>query len=842
MRRLKSSLALVLVVVCLWACSKQEPPTEIQTVKGGRAFATQWQDETQFVIESTVSDLIGMTYYAKNGVGTDSKTFHVEAKEISAASATPLTYQLLIRYPDLSETETILPITGPIWAPETFRGVADLLIKKVGVNLTTLPSSENSEDTLLQELTNPTPDVIEGQNNTISTELQTHFLSPLRHEQAALLLAAFTLREFSGKFFDIRAELCRMTAHLGFAEALRNGASPSLEGKLARVALCTLYHDQRLALRLLDEIPSGDRPTDAWVRALRIRITGDYRLSTKSPVLTLLEQRETFAMRAREIDPTLTNRDLPKADELRQLTDWSRILNCNEPGVEIGHEILRRSVRSEIAETTQVYAIYCGTNLSQNEFVDKLNIEPEPCVTVSPSGTTVVRVIGWGHWAAFLQRHLCHAIESDFDFLQRRWGVPEQAQKYRDFVDEQFGKLRLFSFVQRQNATEESYYRKAQDAEMTVIHKCPHLVPTTVWNEICDKVPFAALYIPPPHAFVNEWHRPNPPPGTAYEIVARIRHPSLTGRKDFAEIMAQMHEMAPYDSDVSYYYLRYQGSPNGHASLTGPAMESGYGPVLEYDSVLMGAVAEAYRAQPAKFEEWMKRAAEINSCYNYTLAEFYVAAGRDADAARAYEQIVFNDPDAVRMSNQCDWLVQYYEKTGETEKATQLAESASEVYSGEGLATLAHLLERRGDFHGAIECYAKAYERYNDAGSLVACLLRYEKATGKTDYAPAFHELVAKVLPHGFEKIEAGKLNGPPISGVVILQEDAETQKVGLKLTDIIVGIRSYRTETFAAYNAIRDMEPDTPFTLTVWRNNQYIEIKASPPKNRFGVQMADYP
>jgi len=270
-------------------------------------------------------------------------------------------------------------------------------------------------------------------------------------------------------------------------------------------------------------------------------------------------------------------------------------------------------------------------------------------------------------------------------------------------------------------------------------------------------------------------------------------------------------------------------------------MEKEYGPVLEFDSNVIAAVAEAFEAEPERYEHWMGRAAGIDPIWDYSLAKFYVAAHRDTDAARAYEQIIFSDADAVRMSNSCDWLVKYYERSGQSAKATSLATDAAEVYSSSGLCTMADLLEMRGDFAGAIEYHRKVYERYDNPGSLVACLLRYQRATGKTADDPALRQLVAKVLPKGLEKIEDEKLIGPPRTGVILKQESPESRKAGLKLTDVIVGIRDYKVDTFAAYEAVRDMDPNTPFVLQVWRDGHYCKIRAAPPNNRFGVDMGDY-
>ncbi len=828
-----SFIALALLLAGLGACTKSEPPPT-------SVFETHWKTETQFIVESTVTDLAGMAYYAQHGRSVDAGQLQVEAREIPGSGGQPAAYLVKIRAPAELQSETKLPVAGSIWDPKMYCGVATLLFDKLGLDVTTR-SPDDSGHQSLRELTGATAGVIERENGTISSALGADFFSPCRHEQAALLLAAFTLREHSGKFFEIRSELCRITAHLAFAQALRRGAPATPEGQLASAALFAFFGDQRSALRQLDGLPVGDLSVEAWVRALRIWITGDYRLLAGVNDPTLLERREEFVAKAASIDVSTANRALAETDELRESTDWARILNVRNAGVELGHEIVRRSVGSEINEARQVYLLATGEDLTEVAYVEKLNIEPEPCVSGRAAGPAAVRVIGWGHWAAFLQRHLCHAVQSDFAFLQWKWGVPEEARKYRETVDKQFGRLRLYPFVRRQNATEEAYYRQAQDAEMAVIRHSPHLVPVEVWNEMCDRVPFAAVYCPPPDPQVNEWHRFNPPPGTAYDVDPRNRHPSMTNRPDYPALLARLHEMAPYDVAVTNHYLWQRGRHDGQTKPSGAAMEKAYGPVLEFNSMEIAAVAEAYRTEPERYEHWMSRAAGIAPVWNYWLGKFYAEAGRDADTARAYERIIFSDTDAVRMSNKCDWLVKYYERHGQPEKATSLATDAAEVYSGSGLCTMADLLEMRGDFAGAIEFQRKMYERYDNPNYLVGCLLRYQRATGKTADDPALRQVVAKVLPKGLEKIEDEKLRGPPMTGVIIKQESPESRKAGLEPTDVIVGIRGYKVGNFEAYKAVCDMDPQTPFVLNVWRDGRYCQIKAAPPNNRFGVEMGDY-
>lgn len=834
---------LLLAAAFLAGCQKTPAPAApgqpaVTPHAAARDFETPWRTETQFIVTTTLTDLVGMAYYAARGQAPDPQSLQLQVRELLPHGAEPPAYEVQIAYPGAITLKTRLEVTGSIWAPELYRPVLEQLCSQLHVEAETAAPT-TAAHRVLRELTRPTAPTIERENGVVSRALAEHFRSVPQHEEAALLLAAFALREYSGIFFDIRSELCRLSAHLAMAQALRRDVRSTEEGLLATAALLALSGDQVRALRELDRLPPGNEAVAAWVRALRIRVTGDYRILNTVPNPTWLERREEFAARVKSLgaswaDATLEDR------AFRASTEWTHVINQEPHGVELGHRILERALSDEVLEARQVHLLATSEELPEASLCARLNAEPEACVTAA-DGKPVVRVVGWGHWAYYFQRHLCHEMRSDFGFIQNWWGVPERARQYRDYVDQHYNTLRLHPFVRRQNSTEANYYRKAQDDEMTEVYRHPHLVPSEAWNQICYPIPCAPLYLPPPHPHINEWHRINPLPGTAYDFVARVRHPSLTNRPDHAQVVANLHAMAPYDAFITRTDLLLQaGGPR--ATLTDAALEAGYGPLLEFNATLMGEVAEACKqTRPERYAYWVERAAACDPSWNYQLAAFHAAAGREAEAAAAYEKIVLHDTDAVRMSQRCDWLVQYYERTGRTREATALAGRAAEVYSSGGLETLARLLERRGDFRGAITWFRKENERYKFPGPLTACLLRYEHRTGRADYDPALRELVTRVLPDGLVQIAAADLAGPPAHGVVLCAESDETRKVDLRRTDVIVGVRGYRVGSFAAYSAVRDLEPDTPFRLHVWREGRYLEIAAAPPNNRFGVGMQDY-
>jgi len=127
-KTMKSSLntlaAALLAAAFLSGCGPAKPPAP-------PAFATHWQDETQFIVESTVLDLTQMAYFAKHGSAIDATTLVVDARELPAEDGT-LTYHVTVRHPDSSRsncrspsmarsgtrgcTRLSLPSCSPTWA------------------------------------------------------------------------------------------------------------------------------------------------------------------------------------------------------------------------------------------------------------------------------------------------------------------------------------------------------------------------------------------------------------------------------------------------------------------------------------------------------------------------------------------------------------------------------------------------------------------------------------------------------------------------------------------------------------------------------------------------------
>jgi len=635
-----------------------------------------------------------------------------------------------------------------------------------------------------------------------------------------------------------------MTAHLAFANGLRNGRDPSSEGHLADAMLVALYNNETRALKLLEGIPDSDDMA-LWKRALRMRVTGDYRILGESDSRTLLEQLEWFRAQARSIGPDHAWQSLRIKDEWKPMADWYRIINIhhwpldqsNATSVELGHVMLETGLKAEFREGALVYANETGMKLTEANTVEALNAEPTRCIVGQNDGTAQVHVIGWGLWAGFLQRHLCHTIQSDFYFLNEWWGVPDKARDYRQYMDDRLSGLRLYPFVRRSDSTEEAYYHRAQDDEMRLVHRCPQYVPAEEWNEICYNVSFGPLYIPPPHAFINEWHKHNPPAGTVYDIFPRINHPSLTGRPDVLKRLQQLQAMAPYDEAINYELLHvlYGDKP------TAAQFTEIYGAMVDFTPWVCRSIATLSEKDAASFEKWHIKAAVLDPASYQILAQFYAKHGRDDEAAKSYLQWIANETDDVAIANDSSWLIDYFERTGQTESATKLADRAAEAYSSRGLQAKARLLERRQDYAGAVEYYLKIHERYEAPGLVIGCIMRFKKHSDDPRYDSLLEQLMQQYLPAGLKPFQLANPASPPAAGVLVHSENVEITGAGLKKGDIIVAERGYQVPDWIGFKVIRDLDADEPYALKIWRNSRYIDLKPLPGDYRFGIDLIDY-
>ena len=810
---------------------KPKQPTSAEPSSASGYFQTPFQSECQFIVQAIVSDVAEQIYYAAKHDVPTGKTIIVTSTEKSGASADSPVYELNIKY-GTNSLKFQLTINGPIWSPQVYQGIAKQLAQAVALNPS--DATQKSDVSLLHKLSDGTPETIERENQRLSAALEEDFSNPELHEQAAVLLGAFILRDHSGSFFQIRSPLSRLTAHLVMADLLRGSGSISLNRQMAEAMMLTLVNNEAEALAKLRVIGTNEVAVLPMVRTLQARNTGDYRPLEKLDGLTRVECVAFFLARSSYVSTPLSWPQL--SDNQKQTIDFVRAANEIGYSVEIGHQLLAVSVPLEIQEIQSVYKLSHSAKLNKSDYISALNALPENCFS-HVAGEEHVRVIGWGQWADFLQRHLCHAVQQNFDFMYRKWGVPEDAKEFAAKCDQAFDGLRLYPFVRRFNCTDDVSYKKAVDDGFKVTIATPHLVPSECWNYLCFKVNFAPQYNPNPNPHVNEWHSHNPPPGTVYDFCPRLNHPSLVNRGDIVARFEQLHEMAPSYCPIIYQLIKRKYNNQPSAEQVSSLLQA----VMPYSIYALRTTAWANYNQPDKYQKIMLQAAELDPTCYYDLSRYEEGRHEEDLAMKYLDQGCAADPDSVRVSNKALQRVQYYLKRNEIEKARQIADEAGEVYSAVGLEAKASFLDHTKNYEGAFEWYAKIEERYDNSGPLIAFCERYKKLTGDTRFDLEVKKRAEKIFSNGIERVTVADLHGPPSDGVLIKQQNSLLTAAGLRAGDVIVALAGTRTHTFSQYLYVRGSLEKQEMDLIVWQGSSYREIKASPPNHKFGVDFGDY-
>ncbi len=806
--------------------------------QSGPYFKTHWQDESQFIVETIIQDLAEMAFYAKHKKLPADKEFSVTATEKPASPFRAPGYEVRI---SLSKTLPIikdeLNVNDPIWSPTIYKGLVKKLFAALGIVPTDRPAADAQDAKVLSQLTELTAANIEEQNQALSKRLADQFCNATLHEQAAVILGAFTMREHAMCFMDIRSPLCRMTAHLAMANGLANSSGFGISGEVAEAMLFSLMNNQKDALDKLAKLENAPAAVQPWLRAIRTRNTYDYRLLADIKQPTLLEKIELFRARCHCIDVQMFWDKLSDSDK-KNVPDYCRIAGENHVSVETGHQLLAVGLPLEFIELRTTYALSAGTPLGKQQWVEALNRMPDRCF--STDGKARVHIIGWGQWAAFFQRHLCHTLDHNYDFMKNRWGVPDQALQFAQQSETLFSQLRLYPFVRRLMCTNQESYHRAVDEGFAVTVATPHLVSPQVWNNLCCTVTFAPPYQPNPNPHINEWHKHNPPPGTAYNPLPRMDHSSLVARPDTIMRLEELHKLAPYDNDVSFNLLRLKY----HHHATYEQTEEVYRPLLEYDAYRLYYLAETIENQPdqsAKYEAVMLKVVAVDPYRYYALANHFIRRKEEDKAAVYMEKGMNLNPDAVAAANNSGWLVKYYQRHNMLSKAMELADQAAAVYSYRGLQAKAELLESLGKYGDALEYYKRIEERYNDTGIVMGFLCRFKTKTGNGAYDKELQERLDRLFPKGVEKVTINDLHEPPQDGVIINEENDLLRQAGLKHGDIIVALYGIRVHNFEQYGYARESDPKPEMVFIVWTGHEYVERKASPPRHRFGLDFATY-
>lgn len=683
-------------------------------------------------------------------------------------------------------------------------------------------------------LLRPEPAVIEAQNTVVSNRLSsTRLLDAGAHEAAALLLGTFAMREASGTMSDPRHALSRMTAHLAFARSLAPASSPGASGRYAAIVLLALSARRADALAGLQALESQrDEPYASWQRALRLRVTQDWRLLAAPKSASLLERLEYVRARVATSSELTRTMTLAADSVVEPIADWGRIAVENGISVANGNRFLSETLAPERAEIAQVWTLARGAAVPDS-LADALN-DPADDYLTSRGG----RVIGWGMWAAFLQRHLVYSAERVHRFYRSSLGMLDEAKAFDASVDKELQALTLYPAARlfHQQDTVSSGDCRSADETVRRAQRAPHLLTARNWEQaaICFQNHHGAAWKPA----AADWFMPVTL-RSPYEAGRRVKS---NGQKLTAENYESLLRVAAYDRQLVPLYFAGRMptvlDPKEKAALATRILSAR----LEYDTI-----ARTTREQYLTGAEWREsraRTCEMSLDACYALAEAFAQAGEDDRAAAIYERVMA-DPtvDEVGASNRSEWLVSYYVRRGKLAQAEAVALQAAETYSQAGLEIAARLFERTKRFDEAEEFYRREADRYGAADALAGFYHRMARGRRQAAYEQQLQRSLAQLFPDGLRRYDAAGYKIPPKQGVYLYGRSDAATRAGVQEGDVVIALDGWRVDNPKQYSTVRAFVEDAPLELTIWRDGQGVIRRSGTFKNRLmGIELRPYP
>ena len=751
-----------------------------------------------------------------------------------AQTARPATEQAWILADVMAAIEgmsgkTTLPapvISDHIWSPVTYRAAAEAAFE---------PAPADTDLDVRAPLVNLTSTTLLEQNRRVSLVLEADLRKPAAHEAAALLVGALALREASGWFEDIRPALSRMAAHLAVARALRRPSTDeTLDGTVARAILAALVGRQRDAMAIVDAIETraGSDVDRAWVRALRLRITGDWRAKPPagSPLLVQLEQARALRDRL-GIDAFMA---YVQGLDGHSGPDWARISFSDGFSIEAGQQFVPAQLRDEIVETA---ALWMGMEdrrqpPDEKELLRALDARPAASPVERSGNWVKVRVLDWGMWAAYQQRHVAHALIAS-SYLADVLDDHELSGKVTQLAQEQFGTLRLWPIVLRWMAQSPEDYAAALQGARVLARDTPELLTQGVWTLLLEKPDYVSRAAQFP--LDRAWFTPAVPAGTAFDLPSRALRPGCPRPPTREQAAIWAREM-PYDHWTVWgdQWLGVDGKP-ALANL-----RRAFGPLLEYDAEAVSKILDFMSLSMAEAIDSARALCGLVPGKCDRLAELLLVADRAPEAAQAYEHWVAEARDRVRVAEGVTWLLRYHLAQGNTARADALGRMAEEIASWDSLELAAEWHERRGRTQDADRILEQILDRYDDSTPLGTFLMRRGLAAKDRALQAKAAELMRDEYPEGPEPLVMHALPAKADDGIRFTMFGPRLQSLGFEPADIIVGVDGWRVHDSDQYQVAVRFTFDEAMTYTVFRQGRYQQVRVVSPERWLGTQFKD--
>ena len=778
-------------------------------------------DEGQYIEASILKDVALMLCYAKNSA----------AAKIDVTSRGKLFNSLEYRLAVAGTNIDIkLPANLPAWEPARYDAVVAQLAMALGLQK---PQAAGQwQRSVLRELESPSVETIAAISLDLSEKLKSHMLDSSFHERAALLLAAFALRERLEPFDDPRWALSRLTAHLVVAH-WASGKEQGLEGSYALTAAYALMNLQTNALGRLHQLESDPQTSSAWNRALYARITGDPRAlaAVNAADLTRLEWAERVYAVGRSLGKEIAVKDLSKFIKANGEKAFdSDLFFCAfrgwAPGsVGLGKAVyLPAGLKLTLTDVAVAWQASQGSVLKirdAQELAARLNVEPGPCV--HPEGQ--VDVIDWGGWAMQNQRRLATVYLRSVNFVRNQWGLPkDDADREQKRLDQVLGRLWLvpcLRFETRAPGTlDEAFEIFAARRQIVPMYVARSIV--AAWIRT---LPPGASYDPKIEAgsLAACWATCSFPNRTFLNLEGNM--PYLRSQLN----LPLMIQEAPYNYDLIQEYIQ-----NAHPS---PAeIQRVLRPLADYDTAAASKLADMLPPDQIEAREaaYQKLAAQDPAYYLHLITMF--ATTNRAKAAVYFDKARANGADPVAISYHAAEFVPYYLSIGNKPKAEEIAKEAEEVGSAVGFETMMNYCVKTHDFERGLKAAQAEEERYNYVYAVVYYIDQVKKEQ------PGYHTLdslyqkkLGDLFPAGLGSYQSS--TAPPARGVLI-QDNARVLRRG----DIVVAVNGNSVQTADQLRYLRrrytlQTGDAVNIPMLVYRQGAYIDLKDTTSNS----QVVDY-
>jgi tetratricopeptide (TPR) repeat protein len=777
-------------------------------------------NESQYIEAAIVKDAGLMLFFAKNATSTKI--------EVTLKHESPRSSEFHVV---LAETNVVFKLSDdlPAWEPARYEQAVASLATALGIKPPTGQAPRRRS--ILKDLENPSVEILGRISVDLSEKLKGTMLDSSLHEKAALVLAAFALRDRLEPYEDPRWALSRVTAHLAVAHWI-SGGDPGLEGAYALTTAYSLMNLQTNALGRLRQLESRPETSTAWNRALYARITGDYRAlrAVKPEELTRLEWAERVCAVSRSLGREIAAREVAKfvkvnGEKAVDADLFFCIFKGGRPGsVGLGRTLyLGIGYKLTLQEVGNAWWNSQGGVLklsSLSELAPRLNVTPGGCIHSEGQ----VDILDWGAWAMQSQRRLAVTYLRSLEFMRDQWGLPKaEVDREQKALDQQVGQLWLVPCLRAELHPDEI------GEAFSVFEGHRTVVPMYCARSIVMK-----WYRTLPRAF-------SPDSKTEASLVAaqwtscgfpNRTYVNLEGDMSFlwgSLNLPVMLQALPFHFGLIRPYIDSKHPPAAECQKI-------LQPVADYDSTAAAMLANMLPADQIEAKETVyRRLAAQDPKFYFDLIGLFEK--RDlTKAANYFEQARAEGADPVLIAYHAARFMDYYFSIGNNQKAEEVAKEAEEVGSAAGFETMMRYCVKTHDFQRGLKVAQEDEERYEDPASVVAYIEELKREQ------PQFHDFdrlydlkLRACFPHGIGPYQPS--SDAPNSGALI---NANGRL--LRRGDVVVAVDGKLVENLHQLRALRRLytvrtRDEINVPLIVFRQSRYLEIRETTA----GVSVRDY-